>query len=80
MIKEVTRSHIKVELDGMTITVPGEMFFPENDKLGFAVFSDAVKHWDAPNASVAVTPSQLEQILADIRSDFEKGGHVLVVE
>lgn len=38
VILDVTRSHIKHQLGDRTITIPGEMFFPPANKMGF-VFS-----------------------------------------
>ena len=80
MVKDVTRSHIKVELDGKTATVPGEMFFPPNGKLGFAVFLNGIKRWDPPHQDTEITKHDIDSILEDIRADFAKGGHVLEVE
>lgn len=80
MVIDVTRSHIKVGLFGKTATLPGEMFFPETGKLGFALFRSQAKFWDAPNSSDAITEDELAAIVADIRADFAKGGHTLDVE
>ncbi|GAB2590257.1 hypothetical protein ISP15_17815 [Dyella jejuensis] len=80
MVKDVTRSHIKVELDGKTATVPGEMFFPSNGKLGFVVFLNGIKCWDSPHQNDVITKDEVSSILEDIRSNFAKGGHVLEVE
>lgn len=80
MVIDVTRSHIKVGLFGKTATLPGEMFFPENGKLGFALFSGQAKFWDAPNGADPITGDELTAIVADIRADFAKGGHTLEVE
>ncbi|MCF6252629.1 MAG: immunity 74 family protein [Methylococcaceae bacterium] len=80
MIIDVSRSHIKVELGGKTVTVPGEMFFPPNEKLGFAVYSNEIKFWDEPNEIIALTAQDINEVLDDIRQDFAKGGHTLEIE
>lgn len=80
MIKEVTRSHIAVELDGRSATIPGEMFFPSDGKLGFVVYVREIKHWDYPFQNIEVTGAQLETIIEEIRSEFQKGGHTLALE
>ena len=80
MVIDVTRSHIKVGLFGKTATLAGEMFFPENGKLGFALFKSQANFWDAPNNSDSITEDELTAIVVDIRSDFSKGGHILEVE
>jgi Immunity protein 74 len=80
MVIDVTRSHIKVGLFGKTVTLLGEMFFPENGKLGFAIFRSQAKFWDAPNGDDAITEDELTAIVTDIRADFAKGGHTLEVE
>jgi len=80
MILDVSRNHIKVELEGKTISVPGEMFFPPDDKLGFAVYSNEVKFWDSPHEAIALTHQDIEKVFDDIRQDFAKGGHTLEIE
>lgn len=80
MVIDVTRSHIKVGLLGRTATLPGEMFFPEGGKLGFAIFKSQAKFWDAPNDRDVITDDELTAIVVDIRADFAKGGHTLEVE
>lgn len=80
MILEVSRGHIKVELLGKRLTVPGEMFFPPDEKMGFVVFEKGIKSWDEPNAGVALTKAEVDAVIEDIRQDFAKGGHTLEVE
>jgi len=80
MILDVSRSHIKVELGGRTVTVPGEMFFPPNEKLGFVVYSKEIKCWDKPNEKIELTAQDIDDVLQDIRQDFSKGGHTLEIE
>lgn len=73
MILEIRRENIKISLQGKIVRVPGEMFFPFDDKMGFAIDLKNLKHWDFPNANLELlTPirklgrrmSQLRQILA----------------
>lgn len=80
MILDVSKGHIKVEIRGKVITVPGEMFFPANEKIGFAVFENQIQKWDYPNESIGLTPEDVQEIIEDIRQDFSKGGHILEVE
>ena len=80
MILEVSRGHIKVEIRGREITVPGEMFFPPNDKMGFAVFKSEIKSWDSSNDSDMLTKEEIEEVIKDIQEDFARGGHTLEIE
>ena len=80
MILSVDRGTIKVLLDGKIISVPGEMFFPPNEKIGFAVHSEGLKHWDYPHHEIVLNDDDIARIIDDIRKDFEKGGHTLEVE
>lgn len=79
MIVEVTRSHIKVRHEGRTIALPGEMFFPPNDKMGFALSVPNTLYWDAPHEHQALTGSERQTIIAVIRREFDRGGHTLEV-
>jgi hypothetical protein len=38
MILDVTRGHILFKYVDKTVSIPGEMFFPSDNKMGFAVF------------------------------------------
>jgi hypothetical protein len=59
---------------------PGEMFFPPNGKLGFAVFLNSVKRWDPPHRDIEIAKHDIDSILEDIRADFAKGSYALEVE
>lgn len=80
MIKEVSRGHIKVEIGGKIVTVPGEMFFPPGNKMGFAINSREIKSWDYPYDSEKLSPREIQEVIEDIRQEFESGGHTLEVE
>jgi len=80
MVIDVNRSHIKVGLFGKTATLPGEMFFPPNGKLGFVLFKSQAKFWDAPDNASPITEEDWFAIVSDIRTDFAKGEHTLDIE
>ena len=80
MILEVSRGHIKVEIRGRILTVPGEMFFPPNDKMGFAIFKNEIKSWDSPDDRDLLTDEEIDEVIRDIQEDFAKGGHTFVIE
>ncbi|CAM7771088.1 hypothetical protein HHA33_25940 (plasmid) [Phytobacter diazotrophicus] len=37
----------------------------------------SVQFWDAPNQNQVMTVDDVEMVIADIQSDFSKGGHTL---
>jgi hypothetical protein len=80
MILDVSRGYIRVKIADRVATVQGEMFFPGNDKLGFVVYSDSIKFWDAPDQASTISSSERKLILDDIRADFDRGGHTLEIE
>jgi hypothetical protein len=80
MILDVSRGYIKVACKGRVATIPGEMFFPPNDKIGFVIFLDQIKHWDSPNEVDEISVDDISEIIDDIRKDFAKGGHTLEIE
>lgn len=80
MILEINRGNIKVALQGKVVHVPGEMFFPPDDKMGFAIDLKNLKHWDFPNQNLELTQSEIDDVLSDIQAEFTKGGHSLVIE
>ena len=80
MILEIDRGNIKVALQGKIVHVPGEMFFPDNNKMGFAVDLRNLKHWDFPHHELELTQKDVDEILHDIQDEFEKGGHTLAIE
>jgi Immunity protein 74 len=80
MILEVTRGHIRVGLLQKHVTISGEMFFSKNEKIGFVVYSDRIRSWDAPDDNAVISDAEREYILCHIREEFKKGGHSLEVE
>jgi len=80
MILGLTQNHIKVRIDGKTVTVMGEMFHPDQEKMGFAVDVGAIRHWDPPHAGISISPLEVLKILEEISADFAKGGHKLEIE
>lgn len=56
------------------------MFFPENGKMGFSIYLSQIKHWDFPNHEIDLAPDEINLVIQEIRSDFEKGGNELEVE
>ena len=80
MILEINRGNIKISLRGKTVHVPGEMFFPSDNKMGFAIDLKSLKHWDFPDQDLELTQSETAEILRDIQDEFKKGGHSLEIE
>lgn len=80
MVLDIARGHIKVGVRGRVVTVPGEMFFPPNEKVGFAIFERQIKNWDSPSDSEQLTSENIEEVIECIRQEFSKGGHTLEVE
>jgi Immunity protein 74 len=80
MVIDVTRTHIKVGLFDKTATLAGEMFFPTDGKIGFALFKNQAKFWDAPNGNNPITDDDWSAIVKDIRANFALGGHTLDIE
>lgn len=60
--------------------VPGEIFFAQGDKIGFAVDLKNIKNLDFPNQNLELTQSEIDDILSDVQAEFTKGGHSLVIE
>lgn len=79
MILDVSKGHIKVKLGEKIAIVLGEMFFPENGKMGFVIYKSMIKFWDFPEGEI-ISNHDIEAIINDIKIDFEKGGNVLDVE
>ncbi len=80
MIIEVTRGHIRFGFRNKLATVQGEMFFPEDGKMGFVVYSDSLKKWDSPNDSVEILPDERIEILQMLKREFTIGGNILEIE
>ncbi len=79
MILEVSRGHIKVGLGGKVFLVPGEMLFPSGGKMGFVIYKNGINLIE-PAGSGKVQAEDTEEVIRDIRQDFEKGGHTLIIE
>jgi Immunity protein 74 len=80
VIIEVTRGHLKFGFQNKLATVQGEMFFPENGKMGFVVYSDTIKKWDSPSDSVEISAEERIEILQMLKREFASGGNILEIE
>lgn len=80
MILKVDRGKITVTLEEKTVHIPGEMFFPPDNKIGFAIDLKNLKHWDFPDQDLELTQGEIDEILHEIQDEFIKGGHSLVIE
>jgi hypothetical protein len=83
MVINVSRGFIQVNLRGKTITIQGEMFFPEapgKDILGFVLDKKSMTNWDFPYNQEPLTLQDIEAVIEDIKNDFSLGGHILEVE
>ena len=80
MILKVSKSYIQVELKGRVVTVLGEMFFPAGDKMGFAIYKNEIKFWDAPHENQKLKNNEIIDVIREIQEGFIKGGHILEVE
>jgi hypothetical protein len=80
MILDVSRGSIRVEFSEKIVSIPGEMFFPSNGKVGFLIYSKQIKNFDYPYQNEKLTSDEVSDVIDDIRQEFEKGGHVLEVE
>lgn len=69
MIREETRSHMSVEVNGRSLTIPGEMFFPPGGKIGFAIYTHEVKYRDRPRG-LKISSPELDAVISGIRSDL----------
>lgn len=76
MIREVTRSHVRSEVKGRSLTIPGEMFFRPGGKIGFAIYTHEIKYWDHPRG-LKISSPELDAVISGIRSDLERAGNVL---
>lgn len=80
MILEISRGHVKVKIGDRAATLQGEMFFPGDDKIGFVLYKRDIKFWDTPDHNQAMTPGEIEMVIADIQADLSKGGHILEID
>ncbi|UVW30669.1 Imm74 family immunity protein [Massilia sp. H6] len=80
MILNVDRGHIYVQLGEKTATIPGEMFLPDDGKMGFVVALNQVDYWDPKSAKQPISSAELAAIVEDIKAEFAKGGHTAEFE
>lgn len=80
MILNVDRGHIYVQIGEKTATIPGEMLFPANGKMGFVVYLDQIDYWDPKSAKQAISEDEVKAIVEDIKADFSKNGHMVEFE
>jgi len=80
MILNVDRGHIYVQLGEKTATIPGEMLFPADGRMGFVVYLDQIDYWDPKSEKQVISGDERAAIVEDIRADFSKNGHKIEFE
>ncbi len=70
-----TRSYIKVELNGKTVKIKGEMLVG-----GFVAYKDTIKHWETPYEHILIGEEEQADIInrvieetkdSDFKIEFE---------
>ncbi|THC40345.1 Imm74 family immunity protein [Massilia sp. Mn16-1_5] len=80
MILNITRGHIWVKLGERTASIPGEMLFPKDGKMGFVVYRDQIDYWEPKEAKESISSSDITAIIDDIQANFRQNGHELQIE
>jgi hypothetical protein len=79
-IANITRNAMQLEIDGRSATLPGELLFPPNVKMGFVIYRGSIKHWDAPHQDQAITAAEVQIMLDAIKAEFAREGNYLEIE
>lgn len=79
MIFDISRGHIKVKIGEKVAVLQGEMFFPGNEKMGFVLYENLITHWSEPDMQ-PISSTEKEEIIEDVKIEFNRGGHTLEIE
>lgn len=77
MIVEFTRGHVRLEIDGRTVTIGGEAYLRGHGSPDFVAEQDTIKTWDDGST---VTDPELEMILADLLASATERGLTFEIE
>ncbi len=80
MIIEITRGHIRLEIDQKTVTVQGEALLARYGELDFVLYSSSIGCWDAPYASEVIDATMKRRILDEVVADFQNRGMRVEIE
>lgn len=69
-----TRSYIRVEMDGKTVKIPGEMIVG-----GFVAFKKAIKEWEKP-AHELIDEETKEKLIREVVNKTKDSHMVIVFE
>jgi hypothetical protein len=79
MIIEIARGHIRIQMNGRTVTVGGEMLVPSPGLADFLIYQSSIARWDPPyNNEIISDPERIIITLA-IRDELGALGRVVEV-
>jgi hypothetical protein len=72
MILELTRGHIRMQVEGKTVTIACEGYMRGQGSPDFDVYADSIRSWDPPNADVEIDQKTRDRILDLLREEMAK--------
>lgn len=70
MIIEITRGHIRLQIDNKVVTVRGEALLSGNDLPAYVVYSDSIQNWDPPHENVIIDHHLKNKIIEILKTEI----------
>jgi len=79
MILEITRGHIRMEIEGKKITILGEAYFRGSGSPDFVVYSNSIRNWDAPDSGY-IDKYTKEKIIRELYKSMKEKNMTIEIE
>ncbi|UXN02478.1 MULTISPECIES: Imm74 family immunity protein [unclassified Bartonella] len=70
MIIKFNTGYLWVKIGNKTAKIAGELYFPEETKIAFAVQLSSIIKWQPPHANQEITAEDRDLIIEDIKKEF----------
>jgi hypothetical protein len=79
MIKEITRSQIRLQLGDKTVTIEGEGYARGYGSPDFVVYKNSIQRWDPPFDGQLIDEHTKDEIIATVTSEMLMKGMTIEI-
>jgi hypothetical protein len=71
MILEISRSRVRAEIGGKTVTIEGEGYLKGYGSPDFVMYKNSLQRWDPPDDGETIDEAMRQTILNGVKAEME---------
>ncbi len=80
MIKNITRGHVDIEIDGKWARIYGEAYLPGYGSPGFVLYANSLERWEPPHNTARLDDAARDAILNRAAEEMRARGMTVEIE